>query len=66
VLPGSFDVKLKVGLVLFVSSDGRDVIVVFGGRRSMVQLKLAGVGSVFPAVSVARTRNVWLPLDSRE
>ena len=36
-------------------------IVVFGGVRSTVQVWLAGVASVFPDVSVARTSNVWVP-----
>ena len=35
-----------------------------GGVVSVVQVKLAGVGSVFPAGSVARTWKVWLPLAS--
>ncbi len=37
------------------------VIVIVGGPRSIDQLCVAGVPSVLPAVSVARTSNVWLP-----
>jgi hypothetical protein len=36
-------------------SGGEDVIVVFGGVRSIVQEKLAGVGSILPTPSVAWT-----------
>ena len=38
--------------------------VVFGAVVSTVQVKLAGVGSRFPAVSIARTWKVWLPTAS--
>ena len=37
------------------------MIVVSGAVRSTVQVWLAGVASVFPAGSVARTWKVWLP-----
>src|SRR6185369_6876479 len=40
---------------------GLESIVVFGAVRSTVHVWLAGVASVLPAVSVARTWNVWLP-----
>jgi hypothetical protein len=43
------DVKLKLALVLLVSAAGLAVMVVSGAVVSMVQVKLAGVGSVFPA-----------------
>ena len=59
--PLSFELKLKLGVVLPEGSDGLESIVVFGGVRSTVQVWLAGVASVFPDVSVARTSNVWLP-----
>ena len=59
--PASVDVKLKLGAVTFDGFAGADVIVVSGGVRSTVQVWFAGVGSVFPIVSVARTWKVWLP-----
>jgi len=37
------------------------LIVVLGAVRSTVQVYEAGVGSVLPAASVARTSKVWLP-----
>ena len=40
---------------------GCSVILVCGGVVSTVTLLMAGVGSVFPAGSVARTLNVWVP-----
>ena len=42
-------------------SAGLESIVVFGAVRSTIHVWLAGVASVLPAVSVARTWNVWLP-----
>ena len=63
VLPDSVDVKLKLALVLVVDDEGLALIVVSGGVVSMVQEKLAGVESVLPAASVARTWKVWLPAD---
>ena len=59
--PASVDVKLKLAEVEFVGSAGPAVIVVSGADRSIVHVWLAGVPSVFPAGSVARTSNVWLP-----
>jgi adenine deaminase len=58
VLPASVAVKLKLALVLLVSADGLAVIVVSGDVTSIVQVKLAGVASVLPSVSVARTWKV--------
>ena len=45
----------------FEGSFGWAVIVVFGAAVSIVQVKLAGVASVLPAASVARTWKVWEP-----
>ena len=61
VAPAGFDVKLKLALVLVVDAGGDEVIVVSGGTGAViVQLKVAGVGSV-PAALTARTWNVWPP-----
>jgi hypothetical protein len=59
--PASVEVKLKLADVEFVGFAGPDVIVVSGAVRSIVHVWLAGVASVFPAGSVARTWNVWPP-----
>jgi hypothetical protein len=61
VEPASLEVKLKLGPVAFDGFVGAEVIVVSGAVRSIVHVWLAGVASVFPAGSVARTWNVWLP-----
>ncbi len=53
--------KSKLALWLLVGVVGALSICVFGATVSTVQVKLAGVGSVFPAPSVARTWNVWAP-----
>src|SRR5262245_8902973 len=44
-----------------VGFNGALVMVSVGAVRSMVQVKLAGVGSTLPAASVATTVNVWVP-----
>ena len=54
VLPASVEVKEKVAIGLFVNVGGLEVMVVFGAFVSIVQSKLAGVGSVLPP-AVART-----------
>ena len=51
------DVKLKLADVVVTVPDGPAVIVVSGGVTT-VQLWLAGVASIFPAISVARTWKV--------
>ena len=56
-----FDVKVNVAFWIVVDTSGPPVIVVWGPVRSITQVKLAGVGSVLPFVSVARTRKLWLP-----
>ncbi len=53
--------KEKEAPVAFVGSLGCAVIVVLGAAVSIVQVKLAGVGSVLPEASVARTSKVWEP-----
>jgi hypothetical protein len=51
-------VKLKLAELLFEGLDGLEVIVVSGGVVSTAQVKLAGVGSVLPALSIALTWKV--------
>jgi hypothetical protein len=61
-LPASADppsVKLPVALVL--PSGGLSITGAAGASRSIVHERTAGVPSGFPAGSVARTANVWLP-----
>jgi hypothetical protein len=59
--PASDEVNEKLAPVAFVGSVGCAVIEVFGGAVSIVQVKLAGVASVLPAVSVARTSKACAP-----
>jgi hypothetical protein len=47
--------------VEFVGSEGPESIVVSGAVVSTVQVRVAGEESVLPALSVARTENVWEP-----
>jgi hypothetical protein len=54
-------VKLNGGAVSFVGPDGPPPIAVSGARVSTVNVRAAGVASVFPAASVARTSNVCCP-----
>ena len=67
VLPLSLEVNATDALVA-VPLDGAEVIVVFGGVVSagaeIVHVALAGVASVLPAASVARTSNVCDPTAS--
>ncbi len=55
VLPASVEVKLKLAALLVVVAVGPAVMLVSGGVMSIIQAKAAGVGSVLPAASVART-----------
>ncbi len=61
VEPGLSELKVKVGVVSFDGSAGPESMLVAGAVRSIVQVSLAGVASVLPAVSVAWTSKVWLP-----
>ena len=54
-------VKLKLADVVFTEPEGPAVIVVSGARVSTVHDRLAGVASMFPAASAARTWNVCEP-----
>jgi hypothetical protein len=60
VEPSSLELKVNVGVVSLDGLPGLVSIVVFGGPTSMIHVWLAGLPSVFPAGSVARTSNVWL------
>jgi len=66
VEPDSLELKERSGVVLFDGSVGEESMVVFGAVRSTVHVELAGVESVLPAWSVARTWKVWLPPPSAE
>ena len=60
--PFSVEVKAKLATVSATVPVGPEEIVVSGGVVSWtVQVRAAGVASTFPAASMARTRNVWLP-----
>ena len=62
----SGELKLNVGVVSFVGvgSTGPPVKAVFGGVRSTVKLRTAGLASMLPAVSIARTRMLCAPAPS--
>ncbi len=64
VEPGSLELKVKVGVVSLDGWAGVESRLVTGAVRSIVQVSLAGVASVLPAGSVARTSKVWLPAPS--
>ena len=61
VAPGSA-VKMNCALVLVVVPDGPDDIVVCGSSLSTCQVYVAGVASMLPASSTARTEKVCSPL----
>jgi hypothetical protein len=64
VEPASLDENVNDALVEIVVEGGPESMLVLGGVVSggrMVHAWLAGVVSVFPDRSVARTANVWLP-----
>src|SRR3712207_1490663 len=60
---GSSELNVKVGVESLVRppSAGPELIVVSGLSRSTVKVRLAGVWSVLPKVSVARTSKVCWP-----
>ena len=60
-MPASVDVKLNEALVELVKEGGFAVMVVYGAAVSTVHVYEAGVASVFPAESVARTLNMCEP-----
>ena len=57
----SVPLKLKEAEALLVSAAGLTVIWVSGAIVSMLQLNVAGLGSVLPALSIARTSKLWAP-----
>ena len=59
--PGSLARNVKAAVELLSRSGGLESIDVSGVLVSIVQVKVAGVGSVLPAGSVARTLKVWEP-----
>src|SRR3954469_24910904 len=61
VEPASDEWNVNAGVAVLSSAGGAESIVVSGAVRSIVHVSVAGVASVFPAGSVARTSKVWLP-----
>ena len=59
--PGSLAENSKAGASSFDGSAGASSKDVFGAVVSTVHVCEAGVASVCPAASVARTWKVWLP-----
>src|SRR2546429_591909 len=64
VLAASVAVTAKLALGLLVTAGGVAVRVVSGAVVSIVQVKTAGVGSTFPAGSIARAWKLRLPAAS--
>ena len=64
VPPVSVETKANVAWVPATVPLGPEVIVVSGAAVSTVHAREAGVGSVLPARSTARTSKVWLPSPS--
>ena len=62
---GSSEENSNVAELELVGSEGPESIVVSGAVVSMVQVLVAGVWSVLPTLSVARTENVCEPSLSR-
>ncbi len=65
VEPPSVALRAKVASSLATRPEGPESIVVPGGSASTVQVCSAGVASVLPAASWARTRKVWDPRPAR-
>jgi hypothetical protein len=57
----SFAENVNVGVGSLVSPEGPESIVVSGPVVSTAKLRLAGVGSTFPATSIARTWKLCAP-----
>ncbi len=58
--------KAKLAGAVLASAGGLESIEVCGAVVSTVQLKDAGVASVLPAWSIARTSKLWEPSASAE
>jgi hypothetical protein len=61
VEPDSEALKPKVGALSLLGLEGPESIEVSGGVVSTMKLRVAGVGSVFEASSMARTEKAWWP-----
>ncbi len=61
VAPVSLESKANVGVLSPVVPSGPLSIVVSGAWVSIVNVRVAGDGSMFPAESLARAANVWSP-----
>ena len=59
--PGSAPENSKEAAALLVNAGGAESIAVLGAIVSITQLWMAGVWSVLPAWSVARTSKLWGP-----
>lgn len=67
--PDSVEAKEKLAEVEVVLPPGPPLMLVSGGvvsigggpEASTVQLRVAGVGSMLPVASLARTEKLWLP-----
>ena len=59
--PDSVELKAKLALALLVSPFGPLVMIVSGAMVSTVKPRVAGVGSMLPAGSTARTESVYTP-----
>jgi hypothetical protein len=59
--PGSLLVQVKVAVVVVAIAAGVEPIVIVGATVSVVQVKVAGVGSTLPAASMPRAWKVWEP-----
>ena len=58
----------KVGLPPFLVLEGPETVtlVIFADGKATVKLRVAGLGSMFPAASWARKLTVWDPMPSEE
>ncbi len=59
--PASLPEKAKLAEPLLLSAGGFESMLVVGATVSIDQLKVAGLWSTLPAVSIARTSKEWAP-----
>ena len=64
VVLASLEENVNVGVAMLIAPLGPLSITVSGAAVSTVNVRVAGVGSVLPAISVARTENVCSPSGS--